>query len=56
MKATQQLKDEHEGNRDRGRPVGRCPSHTTRHAGPHRAVREVEVVDGYGQSPQVFLF
>jgi hypothetical protein len=55
MKATQQLKDEHEGNRDRGRPVGRCPSHTTRHAGPHRAVREVEVVDGYGQSPQALL-
>jgi len=43
-------------DRDRGRPLGRCPSHTTRHAGPHRAVREVEVVDGYGQSPQAFLF
>ena len=45
-----------DGDRDRGRPLGRCPFHTTRHAGPHRAVREVEVVDGYGQSPQAFLF
>jgi len=43
-------------DRDRGRPLGRYPSHTTRHAGPHRAVREVEVVDGYGQSTQAFLF
>ncbi|ASJ76344.1 hypothetical protein IMCC3135_31480 [Granulosicoccus antarcticus IMCC3135] len=30
-------------DRDRGRPKT-GPSHTTRHAGPHRAVREVEVM------------
>jgi hypothetical protein len=31
-------------NRHRGRPFGSHPCHTTRHAGPHRAVREVEVM------------
>ena len=25
-----------------------CPSHTTRHAGPHRAVRKVEVMRAKG--------
>jgi hypothetical protein len=31
-------------NRDRGDQYLIDPSHTTRHAGPHRAVREVEVM------------
>jgi hypothetical protein len=33
-----------EQNRHRGRPCGSHPCHTTRHAGPHRAVREIEVM------------
>ena len=35
---------ENSKSRHRGRPFGSLPCHTTRHAGPHRAVREVEVM------------
>ena len=37
-------KDNSAANRHRGRPCGSPPCHTTRHAGPHRAVREIEVM------------
>ena len=42
-------------NRHRWRPFGSLPCHTTRHAGPHRPVQEVEVMRE-GQSEPVRPF
>ena len=42
--------EDHPGNRDRGdQHSWPSPSHTTRQAGPHRAVREVEVMRAGGR-------